>query len=75
MSFIPEISLLDDPFYKIKTIDESILKDNSKKIITKEEKENIQLEMKSKIYLKKSFKETKKFGRKRKSDEGLGEHR
>ena len=74
MSFIPEISPLGDPFCKNKTVDESILKDNSKKIITKEEKENIQLEMKNKIYLKKPFKETKKFGRKRKSDEGLGEH-
>ena len=38
MSFMPEISPLDDPFSKIKTVDESILKDNSKKIITKEEK-------------------------------------
>ena len=74
MSFIPEITPLDDPFYKIRTVDESILKDNSRKIITKEEKENIQLEMKNKIYLKKPFKEIKKFGRKRKSDEGLGEH-
>ncbi len=42
MSFIPEITPLDDPFYKIRTVDESILKDNSRKIITKEEKENIQ---------------------------------
>ena len=47
-------------------------KDNS--IIDKITKENIQQEIKEKIYLKKPFKEKKKLGRKIKSDECLGEH-
>ena len=38
------------------------------------EREKNIIKVKNKIYLKKPFKETKKFGRKRKSDEGLGEH-
>jgi hypothetical protein len=47
-------------------------KDNS--IIDKITKENIQQEIKEKIYLKKPFKEKKKLGRKIKSDGYLGEH-
>ena len=44
------------------------------KIIDKTTKENIQKEIKEKIYLKKPFKEKKKLGRKTKSNECLGEH-
>jgi hypothetical protein len=38
------------------------------------QKESIQLKMRNNIYLKKPFKEKKLIGRKKKSNEGLGEH-
>ena len=38
------------------------------------DKDNIQMKMKKNIYLRKPFKEKKLFGRKKKSNEGLGEH-
>jgi len=52
----------------------SEMQNDKKNIIDKITKENIQKEIKEKIYLKKPFKEKKKLGRKIKSYECLGEH-
>ena len=52
--------------------EEKIKKDNY--IKDKKSIEEIQMKVKQKIYLKRPFKEKKTLGRKRKLDEGLGEH-
>ena len=47
---------------------------NEKLLFGINHKESIQLKMRNNIYLKKPFKEKKLIGRKKKSNEGLGEH-
>ena len=63
-----------DSLIKNQSSKESEKENENKKIIDKITKENIQKEIKEKIYLKKPFKEKKKLGRKIKSNECLGEH-
>ena len=63
-----------DSIIKNQSSKESEKENENKKIIDKITKENIQKEIKEKIYLKKPFKEKKKLGRKIKSNECLGEH-
>ena len=63
-----------EPIIKNQLNEKSKEKNDNFKIIDKTTKENIQKEIKEKIYLKKPFKEKKKLGRKIKSNECLGEH-
>jgi hypothetical protein len=55
-------------------VPEKIVKQKKEDILYKNDAENIQIKMRQNLYLKRPFKEEKNYGRKKKSNEGLGEH-